>query len=407
MQRYEAKIVSLFIIFGCILGAMLLPIRVAGAIARRGERGRLVLGGISCFSGGIFLATYLLDMAPEVRALLEDTLLRPHNIAYPLPEFIIGTGFFFILVVELAVTAISRRRHEAKKRPLRDNKVDVTVEMDAAIENADKKQAAGSVETETVVDSTGVEPTGTYSRDAEKASEFAVQDEESPADNPSTDTSAIVAVDKNGDLLQTTGFDNQAFASPANNMDKTSKASTTEVIETDAADNESDVGHHHATRSIILVLALSLDSVFEGMAVGLRTTMQGVWSLTIAIVAHEVVIAFGMGMQLLKTQTRRTVVGIALVYSIMSPIGGAIGTLLMETQGRSTNMDLTNGVLQGITAGIFIYVTFFEILNDEFSNGVNLMRLATTLLGFVVMATLKAIPDGTDDSGHVTMATPP
>ena len=62
---------------------------------------------------------------------------------------------------------------------------------------------------------------------------------------------------------------------------------------------------------------------------------------------------------------------------------------------------------QGITAGIFIYVTFFEILNDEFSNGVNLMRLTTTLLGFVVMATLKAIPDGTDDSGHVTMATPP
>ena len=47
---------------------------------------------------------------------------------------------------------------------------------------------------------------------------------------------------------------------------------------------------------------------------------------------------------------------------------------------------------QGITAGIFIYVTFFEILNGEFSKGVNLMRLMTTLLGFVVMAALKTIP---------------
>ncbi|KAK2189376.1 hypothetical protein NP493_108g04029 [Ridgeia piscesae] len=138
-------------------------------------------------------------------------------------------------------------------------------------------------------------------------------------------------------------------------------------------------------------MALSLDSVFEGMAVGLKTTTPGVWSLMVAIVAHEIVISFGLGLQLVKHHPRRRVIIIGLVYALMTPLGGTMGAVVMESQGRSPAMDTANGLLQGITAGIFIYVTFFEILNDEFSHGVTSARLAMTVLGFVAMATLKGL----------------
>ena len=357
MQRYEAKIVSLLIIFVCILGAMLLPIRVAGAIARRGERGQQILGGVSCFSGGIFLATYLLDMAPEVRTLLEDTLLRPNHIDYPLPELIIGAGFFFILIVELVVTTISRRRQHVMKtrQQLKENKVDV-VEMGTTAEDADTKNsslASGEAETEahlTGTDSTKKESARINAEIVEMSSQDAIKE----VDSTTIDNSNIGSVGSNRDLTHNASYDNRAFESPTEYTDPSSKPSGNEAVKREAADDECDQGHHHATRSIILVLALSLDSVFEGMAVGLRTTMLGVWNLTIAIVAHEVVIAFGMGMQLLKHQTRRTVIIVAIVYSVMSPLGGAIGTLLMESQGRSTNMDLANGVLQ--VGGVYTWV---------------------------------------------------
>ena len=346
MERYEAKIISLFIIFASILCATLLPIRVSGAISRRGKRGRQVLGGLSCFSGGIFLATYLLDMAPEVRLLLERSLLRPRHIRYPLPEFIIGSGFFFILLVELLVTSIRRRRLAAKARRGKSNEVEVTVDMHTDMNTIEDTKLGVQLRAETQVNSLG-----TDSSVAEKIDETAIQDEVKSQSNGrpmnGSDTSAIVTDTK--EQLRATGYDNQTFAptEPANGVDKGSELCRDEVKETGAGTEESrDAGHNHTTRSIILVLALSLDSVFEGMAVGLRTTMQGVWSLTIAIVAHEVVIAFGMGMQLMKHQTRRTVIVIAAVYSIMSPVGGAVGTLLMETQGRNTDMDLANGVLQ-------------------------------------------------------------
>ena len=346
MQRYEAKIVSLLIIFGCILGAVLLPIRVAGAIARRGERGQQILGGVSCFSGGIFLATYLLDMAPEVRTLLEDTLLRPNHIDYPLPELIIGAGFFFILIVELVVTTISRKRQHVMKtrQQLKENKVEV-VEMGTTAEDADtKKGSLASSEAETEAHLTGTDSTKIES--ARINAELSSQDAIKEVDSTTIDNSNIGSIGNNRDLTHNASYDNRAFESPTDCTDTSSKPSGNEAVKGEAADDECDQGHHHATRSIILVLALSLDSVFEGMAVGLRTTMLGVWNLTIAIVAHEVVIAFGMGMQLLKHQTRRTVIIVAIVYSVMSPLGGAIGTLLMESQGRSTNMDLANGVLQ-------------------------------------------------------------
>ena len=74
--------------------------------------------------------------------------------------------------------------------------------------------------------------------------------------------------------------------------------------------------------------------------------------------------------------------------------GVAIGTLITETGGKSNGLDIANGVLQAISSGTFIYVTFFEILQREISHdNSSIDKLLSVLLGFGVVAGLAAIPE--------------
>lgn len=50
-----------------------------------------------------------------------------------------------------------------------------------------------------------------------------------------------------------------------------------------------------AIRGFLLVFALSFHSIFEGMAIGLQTTMKDVWFLFAAVTVHELAIMFCIG----------------------------------------------------------------------------------------------------------------
>lgn len=49
--------------------------------------------------------------------------------------------------------------------------------------------------------------------------------------------------------------------------------------------------------SIIFLLALGVHSLFEGMAVGLQTQKEKVLEFSVAVLVHEVVMAFSFGME--------------------------------------------------------------------------------------------------------------
>jgi len=47
-----------------------------------------------------------------VRDILNEDLLVPNNITYPLPELIIGCGFLGVLIVEKLLIMLSSRQHK-------------------------------------------------------------------------------------------------------------------------------------------------------------------------------------------------------------------------------------------------------------------------------------------------------
>ena len=138
------------------------------------------------------------------------------------------------------------------------------------------------------------------------------------------------------------------------------------------------------------------------MALGLQATDTGSWNMLVAILSHEFIIGFTLGLQLLRHNSKLRVLCRAVFYGITCPVGIAIGTTIAEVSEQQGDYDLISGIFQGITGGVFIYVTFFEILVDEISSGVPIYSLVSLFLGFALMSLLVLVPHGHDDDTGVT-----
>ena len=177
---------------------------------------------------------------------------------------------------------------------------------------------------------------------------------------------------------------------------ETDRDVTVKKDDVEAASLETHGGHHHATRSLILILALSLHRIFEGMSIGLQQSVTNVISLFGAVMCHEMVIGFSLGLQFVRAgfALRRLVIT-TFVCSCIMPLGVLIGLVMTEVESSSGNIDIANGLLQAIAMGTFIYVTFFEILQEEVdSEDTSLGKIVFIALGFALMALLNLIPEG-------------
>ncbi|KAB5558973.1 hypothetical protein PHYPO_G00023450 [Pangasianodon hypophthalmus] len=149
-----------------------------------------------------------------------------------------------------------------------------------------------------------------------------------------------------------------------------------------------DLQAHSSFRSFILFLSLSLHSVFEGLAIGLQTTDTKVLEICIAILVHKSIIVFSLSIKLIQSAIRPMwLVIYILVFSIMSPMGIAIGIGVSEAQLQMGA--LVQAVLEGLAAGTFVYITFLEILPHELNSPERqLLKVLFILLGFSLMAFL-------------------
>jgi len=153
----------------------------------------------------------------------------------------------------------------------------------------------------------------------------------------------------------------------------------------------------HSLRSLVLLLALSTHTVFEGMALGLQETTAQVWTLFLAIIVHKIIMSFTAGLRFIESlkDVKRTILYI-LIFSVTAPIGIAIGLAVTEAGRNGLATDITSAILQGVATGTFVYVTFFEVLLEEMTNNQSIAKVLCVIIGFACITGLSLIDDHGD-----------
>ena len=142
-------------------------------------------------------------------------------------------------------------------------------------------------------------------------------------------------------------------------------------------------------RVYILILALSMHSIFEGLALGLITDVDRLVQIAAAVVIHKSIIGFSLSVNMVQHEmATKTVVKSVILFSLVSPIGTAIGmTVLRNSTEQSSS--LASCILQGIANGTFLHVTFFEIFQRELAErGSRLLKVLSMIVGYSVVTGL-------------------
>lgn len=114
-----------------------------------------------------------------------------------------------------------------------------------------------------------------------------------------------------------------------------------------------------------MLVALSIHSLLEGLAIGIQSTSSGVMILFTAVISHKLVVAFCLGVELTAShgsKFKHHFLAI-FVFSAGSVAGILIGMGLVDLQPVKDSIVLP--VLQGIAAGTLLYVTLCEVLPRE------------------------------------------
>jgi len=165
-------------------------------------------------------------------------------------------------------------------------------------------------------------------------------------------------------------------------------------IELLGAASDSEQQFQATLRGFLVILALSLHAVFEGIAMGLTRETKGVWYLFFAIASHKYVISFCVGMQFINSGLKTWVICIYVsTFALISPVGVAIGILLIETlESEASAQGSLVVILQGLAAGTLLYVVFFEVIEKERVKGTNgLVQVSFLGLGCLAMILLEVV----------------
>ncbi|XP_008285772.1 zinc transporter ZIP3 [Stegastes partitus] len=140
-----------------------------------------------------------------------------------------------------------------------------------------------------------------------------------------------------------------------------------------------------------LVLALSAHSVFEGLALGLQEDGAKLGSLFLGVAVHETLAAIALGVSVAKASLgMKDAAKLGVTVSLMIPLGIVVGMGIESTQTLAGS--IVSVVLQGLAAGTFLFVTFFEILSQELEQKQDrLLKVLFLILGYAVLAALVFI----------------
>lgn len=144
-------------------------------------------------------------------------------------------------------------------------------------------------------------------------------------------------------------------------------------------------------RLLGLVLALSAHAVFEGVALGLQEDGAQLASLFVGVAIHETLAAVALGVSVAKTCVgMRRALQLGGALSLMMPLGVVLGMLIESAHTLAATV--ASVLLQGLAAGTFLFITFFEILSRELEDKQDrLLKVLFLILGYSTLALLVFI----------------
>ncbi|KAJ1358910.1 hypothetical protein KIN20_017478 [Parelaphostrongylus tenuis] len=156
----------------------------------------------------------------------------------------------------------------------------------------------------------------------------------------------------------------------------------------------SDEEPNPAIGAMLLVLALSLHALFEGLSLAVISDASKLIEVFIALTLHKCVIGFSLGVRLVQSGLRTPWVALcSCIFSIQVLIGGLGGLELMTllSGGDRARAAMVSSILQGIACGTFLYITTFEVVPHELARmGNRIFKLIFLFLGVVVIAGFMA-----------------
>ena len=137
------------------------------------------------------------------------------------------------------------------------------------------------------------------------------------------------------------------------------------------------------------MIALSVHSMFEGLACGLQTSLVPVLNIILAIGIHKSAAGSSLGIALVKTfpDDFKLVRILVLIFSSATPLGIILG-MILATEGTIYSV-----IFSSLAAGTFLYIACSEIITQEFSlSGDRWLKFFVFLIGAVIILMLWFIP---------------
>lgn len=146
----------------------------------------------------------------------------------------------------------------------------------------------------------------------------------------------------------------------------------------------------HIVAAIVILLAFSAHSIFDGVTIGVQSDSLSVWKVFFAITCHKSVVSTALGMQLFEKSNHYLVTLVNMVlFSVMSPIGIVLTFFTKSADATESVKPMMEIALSALATGTILYIVFFEILQRNRSDDpfklFGLILFASMLSGFGVM----------------------
>lgn len=343
-----AKFVSLGVLLGVsVVSGVIAPFLVHRLLSVKCKSAKFqrIRGLLNCFSGGVFLSTTLLILLPEGR----ETMSEVSDSHFPFTELLTVGGYLLILFIENVASTVCHRKH--KPKPAQE------VSSSSQEANTDGKSHCS-------------EPVENNHASFQEGNVICYS---------AGDETVIISAEVNNERCVT------------HQVKQETSTRTNSELSVSGTDNLEHVHRVTNIRDLVLLIALSIHMLFEGLGVGLVDEESKVWSLLTAVSIHRALIFFSTGLTLCENNNAVKFLVAMLYMCLVAPIGLGIG-IAISSHGEGFAMMVVSAVLQSVGVGTFLYVAICEILTREFENHGDKRKIQKTFavaLGCVLLALIN------------------